>query len=195
MNTHSPILDSRLRYLFSISAADLLNYFARRVAAKEDAADLLSETFIVAWRRVESIPANEEESRMWLFGVARRVLSNWNRADRRRAALFQKLAMTQKTTSHDEDVLDDVISMRSAVAGLPRAQRELVMLIHWEGFRLAEAASILGVSVSTARGRYQRARLRLRKDFNSRLNALPIHKEPQAVHSPPRFSSEHPTPK
>ena len=51
--------------------------------------------------------------------------------------------------------------MRAAVAALPEEQRELVMLVHWDGFGIAEAATLLGVNPSTARGRYAAARARL----------------------------------
>ena len=52
--------------------------------------------------------------------------------------------------------------MRDAVARLPKAQRDLVTLIHWEGFAILEAAQILGLNPSTARSRYSTARASLR---------------------------------
>ena len=56
-----------------------------------------------------------------------------------------------------------------AIDRLPSEQAELVRLIHWEGFTVVEAAGVLGISESTARGRYQRARANLAEDPTIRM--------------------------
>lgn len=68
--------EAHFEQVYVTNAADLLSYFGRRVRIPADAADLLSETFVVAWRRGDRMPADPEQARMWLFGVARRVLAN-----------------------------------------------------------------------------------------------------------------------
>jgi DNA-directed RNA polymerase specialized sigma24 family protein len=73
------------------AAPDLLAYFERRVAPREDAADLLGELMLQAWRNARSAPAEEEQRRMWLYGVARNVLANHTRSVRRRTALVDRL--------------------------------------------------------------------------------------------------------
>jgi RNA polymerase sigma-70 factor (ECF subfamily) len=67
--------------------ADLLAYFERRVQPREDAADLLSALMVQAWRRVDSLPADRERRRMWLFTIAHNVLFNHRRTNRMRSAL------------------------------------------------------------------------------------------------------------
>lgn len=144
------------------NAADLLSYFGRRVQIPADAADLLSETFIVAWRRGDRMPAEPEQARMWLFGVARRVLANAARGAARRSDLTAKLRAHLEVlpTEHiDLEFLD----IRAALDALSGDQSELVRLVLWDGFTVPEAAVVLGISESTARGRYQRARARLRE--------------------------------
>jgi RNA polymerase sigma-70 factor (ECF subfamily) len=61
----------------------LLNYFLRRTVTAEDAADLLGETFLVIWRRERSMPADVTQARMWMFGIAKKVLSGQRRSSTR----------------------------------------------------------------------------------------------------------------
>ncbi|WP_219819592.1 sigma-70 family RNA polymerase sigma factor [Pseudoclavibacter sp. Z016] len=154
--------EATIEALHQANAADLLSYFGRRVSIPADAADLLSETFVVAWRRVDHMPSNPEQARMWLFGVARRVHANAVRGSLRRTDLTLKLRRqleTQPLAAIDSTTLE----VREALGQLPVDQSELVRLILWDGFTLPQAASILDISESTARGRYQRARIRLRE--------------------------------
>lgn len=72
---HVPTNNERVAQLVKDHAGSILDYFIRRVPDREDAADLLGETLVVVWRKVRSVPADPGEARMWMFGVARRVLS------------------------------------------------------------------------------------------------------------------------
>ena len=154
--------EATLEGLHDANAADLLSYFGRRVSVAADAADLLSETFVVAWRRIDQLPSDPEQARMWLFGVARRLLANAARGTLRHADLTLKLRQhleTQPLESTDTAALD----VQDALDQLPPDQSELVRLILWDGFTLPQAAAILGISTSTAHGRHQRARNTLRQ--------------------------------
>ncbi|PWC03782.1 RNA polymerase sigma factor [Agromyces badenianii] len=154
-------METRLEQAYVANAADLLSYFGRRVRIPADAADLLSETFVVAWRRADRLPADPEQARMWLFGVARRVLSNAARGASRQSGLADRLRAHLETLP-TEHVDADTLDVRAALDAIPVDQSELVRLVLWDGFSLPEAARILGINESTARGRYQRARARLR---------------------------------
>ncbi len=151
------------------SSADLLGYLERRVWPRDDAADLLAETMLTAWRRVDELPADPERRRMWLFVTAVNVLANHRRSARRRLALADRLrgCLTSSAASPD---LDEVHTVRESVRALPEEQRELVMLVHWDGFTVAEAAQLLGLNASTARSRHAAAKATLRE----RLAELPI---------------------
>ena len=138
---------------------DLLAYFERRIDGP-DAADLLSETLLTAWRRIDDLPQDDTEARMWLFGVARRILANAQRATIRRWKLAEKLRghlASRPTTQDDAEAID----VRDAVRRLPDDLRDLIGLVHWEGFSIEAAARIIGIPASTARGRYRSARRRL----------------------------------
>ncbi|WP_448811732.1 RNA polymerase sigma factor [Agromyces bauzanensis] len=152
---------AHLEAAYVTNAPDLLSYFGRRVPVPADAADLLGETFLVATRRSRQLPTNEEEARMWLFGIARRVLANAARGASRRHRLTARLR-EHLATLPLEAPNDQALQVRAALDAIPANQSELVRLVLWEGFTVPQAAQILGLSESTARGRYQRARTNLR---------------------------------
>lgn len=152
--------DAALIAAFEASASDLLSYLTRRVGP-DDAGDLLGESMVVAWRRVRQLPDDPERARMWLFGVARGTLLNHARGERRRWALADRLRgrVGDEPSAMPADV---GVEVRDAIERLDPDLAELVRLVHWDGFSLADAAELLGVPASTARGRYQRAKTELR---------------------------------
>lgn len=137
---------------------DVLTYLCRR-AGEDDAADVMGQTLLTAWRRVRDLPADDTRARMWLFVTARNTLANHHRAHRRRLRATEKLRDHLRThTPRDPSGDADVDNTRQAVDGLPAPLRELVVLVHWDGFSLTEAAELTGASASTTRSRYARAR-------------------------------------
>lgn len=152
--------DEPLARALESCAADILSYLSRRVGS-DDAADLLGETMVVAWRRVRDFPEDPERARMWLFGVARGTLRNHARGERRQWALADRIRLNLRT-----DVIapssDAGAEVRDAIARLDSDLSEIIRLVHWDGFSLADAAELLHIPASTARGRYQRAKAELR---------------------------------
>lgn len=138
----------------------MLLYFLRRVESREDAADLLGETLLVLWRRSDRVPDDAEQARMWLYGIARRVLATHRRGRGRGLALVDRLR--DELAAHAPEPDEVTERVRAAVRSLPEKDRELIGLVHWDGFTLAEAAAIVGVRAGATRMRYQRARDRLR---------------------------------
>ena len=138
---------------------DLLRYFLRRLE-REDAADALADVMTTAWSRVDVLPAAPTEARMWLFGIARNVLLHAQRGSTRRSRLADRLRTTlgQRTAT----AADHGVEIRDAIGRLDPDLAELVRLVHWDGFSLVDAAELLGIPASTARGRYQRAKDALR---------------------------------
>jgi RNA polymerase sigma factor (sigma-70 family) len=141
--------------------ADLLAYFRRRVDV-EDAADLLAETMVTAWRRRADLPVGAEGGRMWLFGIARNTLLHHHRGEVRRWRLADRVRTAIAAEPPVVAGSDSGAEVRDAIDRLPPDLAELVRLVHWDGFTLAEAAVLTGVPASTARGRYQRAKGALR---------------------------------
>ena len=124
---------------------------------------LLFQTMVVAWRRVRKLPEDPEQARMWLFTIARNTLLNHGRGQRRAIAAAERLRSIIGAHNRPHDAVDDAIDVQGALATLEPHVAELVRLIHWEQFTIADAAALLGVSASTARGQYMRARTTLAK--------------------------------
>ena len=152
--------DEPLTRALESSASDLLAYLERRVGA-DDAPDLLGETMVVAWRRVKELPSDDERARMWLFGIARGTLLNHSRGQRRRWALADRIRL-QVRESATAPPADEGAEVRDAIDRLEPELAELIRLVHWERLSVADAAGLLGIPASTARGRYQRAKDQLR---------------------------------
>ncbi|SDH82948.1 RNA polymerase sigma factor [Agrococcus jejuensis] len=143
------------------AAPTLLGYFVRRTTDPHDAADLVSETFVAAWRARRRMPADDEQARMWLFGVARNVLRHHERSHRRRTAATVALGQALAAAPAPADG-DDARDVRAALETLPEQLAELVRLVHWDGLSLEQAATLLRIPASTARGRHARAKALLR---------------------------------
>jgi RNA polymerase sigma factor (sigma-70 family) len=149
------------------SGTAVLGYALRRVASRDDALDVVAETFATAWRRRAELPAEPEEVRPWLFGIARRCLANTLRSSRRAGRLGERLAGALADTAlPDPSTVHEIRAegrrVREALDRLAPDDRELVTLVGWEGLTPAQAATALGVSAGAARVRLHRARTRLR---------------------------------
>jgi len=157
---------SRFERLYADSVTALLGFCLRRCDSREDAADLVAEVFLVAWRRIEQVPGGED-ARLWLFGVAHRLLANQQRALRRERNLGARLARyLSEVGAPDPAVVFDRYEagqpVRDALAQLTPQDSMLLTLVVWEGLSPAEAARVVGLSAGTVRVRLHRARGRLR---------------------------------
>jgi RNA polymerase sigma-70 factor (ECF subfamily) len=144
--------------------APICGYVLRRVSSPEDAAEVVAESFLTLWRRFDDAPTGDA-LRPWTYGVARRVLGNHRRGERRRGALTERLAADfARIAGRLPDPADDIAArsqFRDAMAQLSEADQELLRLVAWEGLGNDELAVALGVRTGTARLRLHRARRRL----------------------------------
>uniref|UniRef100_UPI003F53E2EE RNA polymerase sigma factor n=1 Tax=Streptosporangium sp. V21-05 TaxID=3446115 RepID=UPI003F53E2EE len=105
-------------------------YAARRTGSPDDTTDVISETFLTAWRRIGDVP-EREEALLWLYGVARRVLANQQRGASRRAVLAERLRGELAADRPVGPVGPDHV--RAAFDELPERDREVLALACWEG--------------------------------------------------------------
>jgi RNA polymerase sigma-70 factor, ECF subfamily len=126
----------------------------------ERAKDVAAETFLVAWRRLDEVPA---QPRPWLFGVARRMIAGQFRSQTRRAALTARLqaAETKDAPADPAAALADRDEALAAFATLDGRDREVLRLVAWDGLSAAEAAEVLDVTRFAFAVRLHRARRRL----------------------------------
>ncbi|HSK48920.1 MAG TPA: RNA polymerase sigma factor [Solirubrobacterales bacterium] len=152
----------RFSRLYREQGRAILAYALRRVGDREDAADVVAETFLIAWRRLGEVPA-DAGARLWLYAVARRVIANLHRTERRRTRLGLRIAETLRTELATHPTHDgEAAQVLRAMAELSDDDRELLLLVSWEDLSPGEAARVLGVSSLAARSRLHRARRRLR---------------------------------
>ncbi|GAA4934992.1 RNA polymerase sigma factor [Actinoplanes utahensis] len=156
--------EQRFRHVYASNFPALLAYASRRVDQHADASDVVAETFLVAWRRSGDLPP-DDEIRLWLYGVARRVLANHHRGGTRRERLGERLRqrITAVVSRDPASEVPQRLAVRAALARLDEPDRELIMLTTWEGLQPREAADVLGISAGAARTRLSRARARLRE--------------------------------
>ncbi|MGC4869934.1 RNA polymerase sigma factor [Micromonospora sp. DT53] len=155
--------EERFRRVYAVNFEPLLAYAMRRVEQPEDAADIVAETFLVAWRRSREMPA-DAEARLWLHGVARRVLANHHRGGARRGRLGDRLRQRFRNALAVDpgSEVPERLTVRAALARLNEMDREVLMLTFWEGLEPREIAAVLQVSPAAVRTRLSRARARLR---------------------------------
>ena len=142
--------------------------YVRRRAEPDLVEDIVAETFIVAWRRLDELP---HEARPWLLGVARKTLSTQRRTRARRRSLLSKLA-AQPLVENGEQQSD--LGVIEALARLSERDREAITLVAWEGLSPNEAALVMGQSAVAFRVRLHRAKQRLRQCLDSRSCALDV---------------------
>jgi RNA polymerase sigma-70 factor (ECF subfamily) len=139
--------------------------YARRRADPDTVGDVVAETFLIAWRRLDFVPADAAAAQAWLYGVARRVLANIERSRRRADRVALRLGQ-QSRAEHMPDTAGSVAErarMAQALAALSSSDQEVLRLIGWEELDLAGAAIAMGCSRSTMTVRLHRARRRLEK--------------------------------
>jgi RNA polymerase sigma factor (sigma-70 family) len=146
----------RFEALFEDCHPEVRAYVLRR-APQAIVEDVVSDTFLVAWRALDSVPG---EPLPWLYAVARRTLANHRRGHLRAAALSARLTRTLvPPPEHEAPVSEEVEPhLRDALLALTVREREALLLVAWEGLSPAQAASVLGCSSATFRVRLHRAR-------------------------------------
>ena len=154
--------EARLETLFRCYYSAVAAYVRRR-AEPDLVDDVVAETFLVAWRRLDDVPA---DARPWLLGVARKTLATQRRSVTRRHSLLAKLETARRPVQADDSVSE--LGISEALARLSAKDREAITLIAWEGLTLREAAAALGQSPAAFRVRLHRAKRRLRQRLEAR---------------------------
>jgi RNA polymerase sigma-70 factor (ECF subfamily) len=149
----------------------VLRFAASRIDP-ERAKDVAAETFLVAWRRLEDVPA---EPRAWLLGVARKVIAGQFRSQTRRDALVLRLEAEPGDSGDLAATVADRDEVLAAFAALRERDREVLRLVAWDGLDAAEAAAVLSVTRLSFAVRLHRARRRLERA----LEPEPVRPTPQ----------------
>jgi RNA polymerase sigma-70 factor, ECF subfamily len=147
--------------LYERHAQAVFRYLARR-AGLEAGEDLLSDVFIAALNARSRVVVHESGSALpWLYGIASNVLRRHLRRNTRRGVGWtHDPGLDWEAVDSRLDAQAQRDQLRIALGGLSRSERELLLLVAWEGLTPTEAAMALGISNVAARSRLHRARQR-----------------------------------
>ncbi|MFD4232181.1 RNA polymerase sigma factor [Streptomyces sp. NPDC058545] len=164
--------------LFDEYARILYNHAFRLTADWAAAEDVVSATFMEAWRGRQRVDADGGSLRPWLLGIATNLVRAQSRSNRRfKAAALAAARAETAVADHADEVagrIDDrrrLAATATALAGLRRSEREVLSLCLWQGLDYATTAQVLGVPVGTVRSRLSRARTKLRKLADTEMQA------------------------
>ncbi|WP_329217740.1 RNA polymerase sigma factor [Streptomyces sp. NBC_01485] len=155
--------------LYELYATAVYHHALRLTGDWSVAEEVMSETFLAAWRGRGDVAVEGGSLRPWLFGIATNKARNADRSLRRRLAFLARRSEAETVDDFAEDVVgrvDDarrLAEVRRVLGRLRRHEREVIALCVWGGLDYAQAAEALGVPVGTVRSRLSRARARLRE--------------------------------
>ncbi|WP_327696094.1 RNA polymerase sigma factor [Streptomyces sp. NBC_00459] len=189
--------DQRARFeaLARVVTEPLHRYLLRRADA-DQVDDVLSETLLVLWRRIEDVPGLDDDpdpedvpdpeasGRVpdpdpdavlpWCYGVARGCLANARRADRRRRSLLERLTWTAAGPARETEDPDHT-ALHSALAQLRALDREVVLLWAYEELTPSRIAEVTGLSANAVSIRLHRAKKRLAAQLERKTGPHPGH--------------------
>jgi RNA polymerase sigma-70 factor (ECF subfamily) len=154
--------------LFDRHADALFAFCVRRTGDRSAAEDLLSTTFLHAWRRRNDVQLTPEGPVPWLYGIATNLVRRHLRSHGRRQAAMARVPFPADEPDPSDAIagrVDDARRMERIAAALrtmPEGDQELFSLCVWQGLSYGDAAVALGIPVGTVRSRLSRARSRLR---------------------------------
>lgn len=139
---------------------------------------MLSEVYLVAWRRYDSIAGDPLP---WLYGIAWRVLANHLRSDRRRGALLDRLRHVRSADPGWTAPDGLRAELAAAIAALSPAEREALLLTAWEGLSTERGARAAGCSGSAFRVRLHRARRHFKAELAGQSPSRPNSSIPKGA--------------
>ena len=168
--------------LFGKYATQIQRYATRRLGAGA-ADDVVAETFLVAFKQRDRFDLARADARPWLYGIATNLIGRHRRAEIRQ---YRALARTgiDPVAEPFTDRVDAAASadrsskpLAAALAGLPAAHRDALLLVAWGDLTYEQAAGALAVPVGTVRSRVHRARGALRRALGG-TDPSALHEEP-----------------
>lgn len=181
--------DDRRRFTAVFHALSPRVYaYARRRYDAATAQDIVSDTFLVAWRRFEDMP---DDPLPWLLVIARNTMNDRRRSTVRQDRLTDTVAGLERSVGHAiaaEHVVVERATVAAALARLNDREREALLLVAWEGLSNAEAAVVAGCTQRAFEVRLSRARARLTREMTttSAQSDAPVPPRPRGI----RASSE-----
>jgi RNA polymerase sigma factor (sigma-70 family) len=150
--------------VFDRYATVIHRYLARR-AGTDLADDLTGQTFLVAFDRRRTYDLTQAVALPWLYGIATNLLGRHRRTEARQYRAFARTGVDPVIENH-ADAVASRVAAGSALAGvlgrLPAVERDILLLIAWEGLAYHEVAAALDIPIGTVRSRLHRAKTKVR---------------------------------
>jgi RNA polymerase sigma factor (sigma-70 family) len=161
----------RFAEIFDRHFASVFRVAERRVG-RDQASEVASETFVLAFAKRGSFRPEAVDALPWLLGIASNVILHQRRRFVRYLAAVERVSADVRTADREGDLgsadrrLDapaDWARMRAALLTLSDTDRELLLLVAWDELSYEEAAVVLDVPLGTVRSKLHRAKARLRE--------------------------------
>ncbi|MHA6695932.1 RNA polymerase sigma factor [Homoserinimonas sp. A520] len=159
--------------LFERHGSVIYRYIARRVG-HTTAEDVMSETFLTAFRGRSRFDLTRTDARPWLYGIANNLVSRHFAAETRRFALIAAVPADHVAADAFEsadarlDAIAHVGGLGPALAALSKADRDTLLLYAWGDLDYEGVAEATGAAVGTVKSRLNRARRRMRNADSDR---------------------------
>jgi RNA polymerase sigma-70 factor (ECF subfamily) len=134
----------------------------RMTGSMADAEDLAQETFIRAYRQLDSYQGTAKFS-SWLYRIAVNTCLNWRQRELRRDQIHTRWAESNAVSESEPGAVKPDRDVQAVLMKLPAKQRASIVLTVYDGHNHAEAAKILGCSETTVSWRVFAARRKLKR--------------------------------
>nr|WP_235018169.1 RNA polymerase sigma factor [Thermomonospora echinospora] len=177
-------MPERFAVLFDRHGDEIHRYVARLLGAQA-AEDVVAETFLTAFRKRTSYDTSRPDARPWLYGIATLAARQQRRAEMRRHRVLAWARADHPADTFDDRSAERVTAQRlqprlaKVLAGLPAADRDLLLLIAWAELSYEEAAEALGIPIGTVKSRLHRIRKKVRRAFGD-IDPLATYEEPRS---------------
>ncbi len=145
--------------------APLQQFIRRRVSDDATAEDLLQDVFLDIHQHIDSL-RDVKKLESWIYQVTRNAIIDYYRSRRATTTLEEPEALQLPEELPDEDIITELLpSVRAMVLSLPAKDRQALILTEYQGLTQKELADRLGISLSGAKSRVQRARAKLKQQL------------------------------
>jgi RNA polymerase sigma-70 factor (ECF subfamily) len=155
--------------MYVATAPFVTRYVVRRV--RGDVEDIVEDVYVTAWNKRSDMPADADDRLVWLYAIARRTIANSVRLRRRRERFNKSLEPLATPESGSSEAALAVTIVHAALAKMDDKERDILLMVEWDGLTVAQAARVADISDSAAGKRLASARENFRRLCDSRLTS------------------------
>jgi RNA polymerase sigma-70 factor, ECF subfamily len=142
---------------------DIVSFHYRMVGNTFEAEDLAQETFIKAYKKLDSMK-DKKKVKSWLYAIARNTTIDFFRKNKNRSVPLDSTVLENYAEATAVDYRSDVMrrevskEVQHHLGELPREDQMIVRLLYYEGFSYSEICELLHMNQNTLKSRLHRAR-------------------------------------